>query len=290
MAAEADAAAVFGAQRARLVRIAYRMLGSVAEAEDVVQDAWLRWHQTDRASVRDPAAFLARTVSRLSLDVLKSARVRREAYVGPWLPEPILVTEEEPEDDVTLTLMMALERLSPLERAAFLLHDVFGMPFEEVAVAIDRDATACRQLAARARTHVRGERPRYHVEKEKGLAIANAFLDASRSGDVGALKTLLAADVVLHADGGGKRISAQKPVNGEAVVSRFLRHWAEKAGFRRPPVLHLGLIDGLPGFVTREADGIQVTALGIEDGRVAAIYVVRNPDKLERLAAQFSRA
>jgi RNA polymerase sigma-70 factor (ECF subfamily) len=290
MGAESDATAIFDAQRPRLVRIAYRMLGSLAEAEDVVQDAWLRWHQADRASVRDPAAFLARTVSRLSLDVLKSARVRREAYIGPWLPEPILVTEEEPEDDVTLTLMMALERLSPLERAAFLLHDVFGMSFEEVAIAIDRDTAACRQLAARARTHVRGARPRYRVEKEKGLAIASAFFDASRSGDTDALKDLLAADVVLHSDGGGKRVAAQKPVIGEAVVTRFYRHWAEKGGYRRPPVLHLGLIDGLPGYVTEEADGIQVTALGIEDGRIAAIYVVRNPDKLQRLAAQFGRA
>jgi RNA polymerase sigma-70 factor (ECF subfamily) len=290
MVDDREAAAVFDAQRPRLLRIAYRMLGSLAEAEDVVQDAWLRWHQADRASVRDPAAFLARTVSRLSLDVLKSARVRREAYVGPWLPEPILVTEEEPEDDVTLTLMMALERLSPLERAAFLLHDVFGMAFEEVAVAIDRDAAACRQLAARARAHVRGDSPRFPVPKEKGLSIASAFFDASRSGDVSALKGLLAADVVVHSDGGGKRVAAQKPVIGEAVVTRFFAHWAEKAGYRRPPVLHMGLIDGLPGYVTEEADGIQVTAFAIEGERIAAIYVIRNPDKLERLAARFGRA
>jgi RNA polymerase sigma-70 factor (ECF subfamily) len=290
MTGDSEAAAIFDAQRQRLIRIAYRMLGSLAEAEDVVQDAWLRWHQADRASVRDPAAFLARTVSRLALDVLKSARVRREAYVGPWLPEPILVAEEEPEDDVTLTLMMALERLSPLERAAFLLHDVFGMAFEEVAVAIYRDAAACRQLAARARAHGRGERPRFPVEKEKGLAIASAFFDASRSGDVSALRRLLAADVVVHSDGGGKRVAAQKPVVGEAVAARFFAHWAEKAGYRRPPVLHMGLIDGLPGYVTEEADGIQVTAFAIEGERIAAIYVIRNPDKLERLAARFGRA
>jgi RNA polymerase sigma-70 factor (ECF subfamily) len=290
MTGDDAAAAIFNAQRPRLVRIAYRMLGSVAEAEDVVQDAWLRWHQADRAGVRDPAAFLARTVSRLSLDVLKSARVRREAYVGPWLPEPILVTEDEPEDDVTLTLMMALERLSPLERAAFLLHDVFGMSFDEVAGAIDREAAACRQLAARARSNIRGQRPRYRVEKEKGLAIASAFFDASRSGDISALRGLLAADVAVHSDGGGKRVAAQKPVIGEAVVTRFFAHWAEKAGYRRPPVLHMGLIDGLPGYVTEEVDGIQVTAFAIEDDRIAAIYVIRNPDKLERLAARFGRA
>ncbi len=291
MTDDREAAAVFDAQRPRLLRIAYRMLGSFAEAEDVVQDAWLRWHQADRATVRDPAAFLARTVSRLSLDVLKSARVRREAYVGPWLPEPILVTEdEEPADDVTLTLMMALERLSPLERAAFLLHDVFGMAFEEVAVAIDRDAAACRQLAARARARVRGDRPRFPVDREKGMAIASAFFDASRSGDVSALRGLLAADVVVHSDGGGKRVAAKKPVIGEAVAARFFAHWAEKAGYRRPPILHMGLVDGLPGFVTEEADGIQVTAFAIEDDRIAVIYVIRNPDKLERLAARFGRA
>lgn len=197
-------AGAFEQHRSRLKRIAYRMLGSVAEAEDVVQDAFLRWHRADREHVRDPGAFLARTVARLSLDVLKSARVKREAYVGAWLPEPILVAEEEPAEDVTFVLMMALERLSPLERAAFLLHDVFGMDFPAVAEAIGRDEPACRQLASRARRHVREARPRYAVDRQRGLAIAGAFLVASRSGDTAQLKELLAADVVVLSDGGGQ--------------------------------------------------------------------------------------
>ena len=158
----ADAAASFDPLRPRLVRVAYRMLGSVADAEDVVQDAFIRWMGADRAAVREPEAFLRRTVTRLSLDQLNSARRRRETYVGPWLPEPVL-DEEDVDDDVTLPLMLALERLSPLERAAFLLHDVFGVGFEEIARTLDREPAACRQLAARARAHVRDARPRVRV-------------------------------------------------------------------------------------------------------------------------------
>ncbi|GGJ58124.1 hypothetical protein GCM10011393_30420 [Sphingopyxis bauzanensis] len=159
----ADAAVSFDPLRPLLTRVAYRMLGSVADAEDVVQDAFIRWLGTDRAAVREPAAFLRRTVTRLCLDQIKSARRSRETYVGPWLPDPLV--EEEETDDVTLPLMLALERLSPLERAAFLLHDVFGVEFDEVAKTIDRDPAATRQLAARARTHVRDARPRYKLEK-----------------------------------------------------------------------------------------------------------------------------
>ncbi|HEY0596924.1 RNA polymerase sigma factor SigJ, partial [Sphingopyxis sp.] len=193
----ADAATSFDPLRPLLTRVAYRMLGSVADAEDVVQDAFIRWLGTDRSAVREPAAFLRRTVTRLCLDQIKSARNRRETYVGPWLPDPLV--EEEEEDDVTLPLMLALERLSPLERAAFLLHDVFGVGFEEVATTIDRDPAATRQLAARARTHVRDARPRYKLEKERGLQIADAFFAASRSGDMRALGALLAADVGMWA-------------------------------------------------------------------------------------------
>src|SRR5579884_760193 len=156
--AHLDAAASFDPLRRKLARLAYRMLGSVADAEDVLQDAFIRWMETDRGRVRAPEAFLRRTVTRLCLDQLKSARRRRETYIGPWLPDPVV--EEQEEEDVTLPLMLALERLSPLERAAFLLHDVFGLGFEEVAASIGRDPAACRQLAARARTHVREARPR----------------------------------------------------------------------------------------------------------------------------------
>lgn len=278
----ADAADSFDPLRPLLTRVAYRMLGSVADAEDVVQDAFLRWLAADRAVVREPAAFLRRTVTRLCLDQLKSARARRETYVGPWLPDPLV--EDEAEDDVTLPLMLALERLSPLERAAFLLHDVFGVGFDEVAATIGRDAAATRQLAARARTHVRDARPRYRMEKERGQEIANAFFAASRSGDMEALGALLAADVGLWADGGGKRPAAMVPVLGFDHVMRVQRSLAVLFGKYGSTLVHAGTINGLPGFVTREADGeLQTTALEIEDGRITGIYVVRNPDKLRHM-------
>ena len=214
-----DAAASFDPLRPKLMRVAYRMLGSVADAEDVVQEAFIRWMGADRGAVREPEAFLRRTVTRLCLDQLKSARRQRETYVGPWLPDPVV--EEDEEEDVTLPLMLALERLSPLERAAFLLHDVFGLEFEEVAATIQRDPAACRQLAARARTHVREARPRFQVEKQRGLELAEAFFAASRSGDMKALGAMLAADVSVHADGGGKRPAAMQPILGfDAVMKR----------------------------------------------------------------------
>jgi RNA polymerase sigma-70 factor (ECF subfamily) len=278
----ADAAVSFDPLRPLLTRVAYRMLGSVADAEDVVQDAFLRWLGTDRSVVREPAAFLRRTVTRLCLDQLKSARSRRETYIGPWLPDPLVGEEEE--DDVTLPLMLALERLSPLERAAFLLHDVFGVGFDEVAKTIDRDPGATRQLAARARAHVRDARPRYKLEKQRGLEIANAFFEASRSGDMAALGAMLAADVGMWADGGGKRPAAAIPILGKALVMKVHRSVAVLLRKYGSTLVHTGLINGLPGFVTREADGeLQTTALEIEDGKVAGIYVMRNPDKLKHM-------
>jgi RNA polymerase sigma-70 factor, ECF subfamily len=277
-----DAAANFEPLRPKLMRVAYRMLGSVAEAEDMVQEAFIRWMKADRSEVREPEAFLRRTVTRLCLDQLKSARHQRETYVGPWLPDP-LVTEEE-EEDVTLPLMLALERLSPLERAAFLLHDVFGLGFEEIAETIQRDPAACRQIAGRARTHVRQARPRFQVEKQHGLALAEAFFAASRSGDMKALGAMLATDVSLHADGGGKRPAATEPIFGfDAVmkVHEFLAALFRKNGSK---FVRAGFVNGLPGFITLEADGeLSTTALEIEDGKVAAIYVVGNPDKLKHL-------
>ena len=277
-----DAAASFDPLRPKLMRVAYRMLGSVADAEDVVQEAFIRWMGTDRNEVREPEAFLRRTVTRLCLDQLKSARRQRETYIGPWLPDPVL--EEEAEEDVTLPLMLALERLSPLERAAFLLHDVFGLAFEEVAATIGRDAAACRQLATRARSHVREARPRFQVDKERGLELAEAFFTASRNGDMKALSAILAADVSVHSDGGGKRPAAMQPTVGFEAVMKL--HQALAALFRkhRSQLVRAGFVNGLPGFVTREADGeLQTTALEIEDGKIAAIYVVRNPDKLRHL-------
>ncbi|WP_281060101.1 MULTISPECIES: sigma-70 family RNA polymerase sigma factor [unclassified Mesorhizobium] len=280
--ASKGAAAVFEPLRPKLMRVAYRMLGSVADAEDMVQEAFVRWMGADRAEVREPEAFLRRTVTRLCLDQLKSARHQRETYVGSWLPDPV-VEDDEP-DDVTLPLMLALERLSPLERAAFLLHDVFGLQFEEVAAEIERDPAACRQLAARARSHVQEGRPRFKVEKERGLELAEAFFNASRSGDMKALGAMLSADVSAHADGGGKRPAAIEPVFGfDAVMKQYetVVAWLQD---NRSQLVRFGFINGLPGFVTLEADGeLQTTALDIEDGKIAAIYVMRNPDKLRHL-------
>lgn len=280
-------AIAFDALRPRLLRVAYRMLGSMADAEDVVQDAWLRWGNADRGSVQVPEAFLRRVVTRLCLDQLKSARVRREEYVGPWLPDPVI--EPDAVEDVTLPLMLALERLSPLERAAFLLHDVFGESFEDIAESIGRDAAACRQLASRAREHVQAEKPRFPVERAHGLKIAEAFFAASRGGEIGRLIEMLTEDVSLYSDGGGKRPAAARVMRGSSEVARTFAAIARLAIGRTGELIRYGYVNGLPGFVTREADGVlQTTALLIESDRVKAVYVMRNPDKLRHLERQLN--
>ena len=279
-------AAAFEAERSRLVRLAYRMTGSLAEAEDVVQDAWLRWARAD--GVEAPAAWLTRVVTRLCLDHLKSARVRREIYVGAWLPEPLLETAEPEDvaDDLTVTLMLALERLSPLERAAFLLHDVFDVALPEVAATLDRDPAAVRQLASRARRHVADARPRYPVDADEAARIAGAFFVAARDGDAGVLSALLAENVAIHSDGGGRVPAFRNVIRG---LDRSVRLFAGlRRKYRDAPVelIRFVKIDGLPGYVSRERGGVlQTTALDIRDGRIAAIYIVRNPDKLTRIAA-----
>ncbi|RWR25797.1 RNA polymerase sigma factor SigJ [Sinirhodobacter populi] len=275
----------FADLRPRLVRLAYRMLGSVADAEDVVQDAWARWLATDRDAVREPAALLRTIVTRLCLNALKSARRRRETYTGPWLPEPIF-EDGEPDsgDDITLPLMIALERLSPLERAAFLLHDIFGLGFDDVAGAIGREPAACRKLASRAREHIRAARPRFSVTKEQGLEMAAAFFAASRNGDIGALRSLLAEDVTAATDGGGKVPASPHPLIGIAEV--MARHVQLAQEFNQSPslLIRYAVIDGLPGFISIEGGGIvQTTALQIEQEKILAIYVTRNPDKLRHL-------
>lgn len=275
----------FPEMRPRLIRLAYRMLGSVADAEDVVQDAYLRWLATDREAIRQPAALLRTIVTRLCLNELKAARRRRETYIGPWLPEPI-VDVEEPDsiDDITLPLMIALERLSPLERAAFLLHDVFGIGFDDVASTINRDTAACRKLASRARDHIQAARPRFPVTKEHGLEIAAAFFAASRSGDMHKLRSLLTEDVTACTDGGGKVPASPRPLIGlEEVMARHIQLAQE---FNESPslLIRYAVIDGLPGFVTIEGGGIvQTTALQMERGKIVAIYITRNPDKLQHL-------
>jgi RNA polymerase sigma-70 factor, ECF subfamily len=263
------------------------MLGSVAEAEDAVQEAWLRYQRAE-AEVDNPPAFLSRTVTRICLDVSKSARKRRETYVGPWLPEPIFDAEQTVSDDLSFTLMLALERLSPLERAAFLLHDVFGVELDEVAATLEREPAACRKLATRAREHVREAKPRYPLPAERSQQLAHAFYVASRAGDVTALRELLAEDVIVYSDGGGKRAAATKPVVGRSRVERLYAGLARKDRFRPATFYALTRIDGLPGFITVGHDGsAQTTAFALtSDGRIAAIYMVRNPDKLRHLPPQ----
>ncbi len=274
--------------RPALIRLAYRMLGSLADAEDVVQDAYARWLAADRGAVREPGAFLRIVVTRLCLNQLKSARRRRETYLGPWLPEPIFDPDEPDElDDITLPLMIALERLSPLERAAFLLHDVFGMAFSDLAEALGREEAACRKLTSRARAHLRETRPRFTVAREDGLRIAAAFFAASRSGDMDALRALLADEVVAMADGGGKVPASLEPLVGQHVV--LVRHAVMARDFVQNPsrLVRYAVIDGLPGFVTVEAAGVvQTTALHVRQDKIVAIYVVRNPDKTRRVSAQ----
>ncbi len=246
----------------------------------------MRWAQTQE-SVDAPAAYLTRIVTRLCLDHLKSARARRETYVGAWLPEPLMGTSESNEtiaDDVTLTLMLAMERLSPLERAAFLLHDIFEVALTEVAATLGREPAAVRQLAARARKHVQHARPRYAIAATEADRIARAFFVAARDGDADALSALLAQDVAIHSDGGGKVIAFHNVIHG---IERVLRLFAAQLRKRTTPplLLRTATIDGLPGFVSIDRGNVlQTTALEIQDDQIAAIYIVRNPDKLRHLA------
>lgn len=275
---------VFEAQRPRLLRLAYRMLGSHAEAEDMVQEAWLRWQNGDHALVETPAAWLTRVVSRLCLDQMKSARSRRESYPGTWLPEPLIEEDDDAlrPDNLTLSLMMALERLSPLERAAFLLHDVFGQPMEEVSRIIDRSPAATRQLAARARAHVQIDRPRYEVSRDTGEELTRAFFNACKSGDTTALSAMLADGAMLHSDGGGKVQSILNVIEGADKILRMFAGLSRKVG-EGMEFMGFTMIDGLPGFVSRMGGTIQTTALEITDGRITNIFMTRNPDKLTGL-------
>ncbi len=277
--------AEFQAQRARLLHIAYRMLGSLSDAEDIVQDAWLRWERAE-GEIDFPTTYLTRIVTRLCLDRQKSARAQREAYVGPWLPDPLIGSvgpDEMIANDITVTLMLAMERLSPLERAAFLLHDVFDVALSEVAVTLGREPAAVRQLASRARKHVQVAKPRFAVDAAEAERMTRAFFAAAHDGDTEQLSALLSHDVEIHADGGGKALAFRNVVRG---IERALRLFS---GLRRknvpaPTLLRTVIIDGLPGYISADANGLlQTTALDIRDGRIAAIYIVKNPDKTAHL-------
>ena len=291
-----DPAVSFEPHRRRLLGLAYRMLGSVSEAEDAVQDAYLRWHAADRSTVSDTRAFLTTITTRICLDVLKSARARRETYVGPWLPEPVVDADAlapdaqtELAEDLSIALLLALDRLSPLERAAFLLHDVFDCSFGEVATALGRSEAACRQLASRARLHVREARPSEtsplgdHSESSDHQQLVSAFVDAARSGDLQRLTGLLADDVRLTTDGGGKAAAALNVIEGADRTARFVIG-AVRKGLPEGTVIRLTPINGLPGLIAHRPDGsVQSVAFEIADNRVRAIYTVSNPEKLSHL-------
>ena len=284
---ETDALAPY---RPRLLGLAYRMLGSRSDADDVLQDAYLRF--TEAQDVRNPEAFLVTVVTRLCLDRLKSAQARREVYVGPWLPEPIVDADAmspdaatELADDLSFALLLALDRLSPLERAAFLLHDVFDMPFADVAKTLDRTEAACRQLATRARQAVRKERPAPAAPPEAHARLLAAFGEAVSSGDVGRLAALLRQDAVLLTDGGGRKIAALNPIFGADKIARFfVGRRRKQAGqdIRSEPAMINGAAGALL-YIDGEFD--QTISLAIDGDKIAAIYLVRNPDKLRHVPA-----
>lgn len=274
--------------RGKLLRLAYRMLGSQCEAEDALQDAQVRVLESDPGAVRCLESYVRTVLVRICLDRLKSARWRREVCVGAWLPEPLVDPEPIVGDDITLPLMLALERLSPLERAAFLLHDIFGLPFQDVAATLGRDGQACRKLASRARRNVRRDRPRFETEPRARQEIAAAFLAASREGDLDRLRALLAKDVAVHVDGRGI-IAPVGVVRGLEDVIALHRRLARLFARCRSQLLGFVTIDGLAGFVTLEQrQTLQATALQIEGRRVTALYVTRNPEKLRRLSPGFA--
>ena len=290
IAAGPSGVADFEAHRRALTGLAYRMLGSRAEAEDVVQDAYLRWHASEGVAVEEPRRYLSTVVTRLCLDRMKSAQARRELYVGQWLPEPVVDEAFDAEaagdlaHDISVALMLVLERLSPLERASFLLHDVFGLDFAEVSRALGRSEAACRQLASRAREHVTAGRPRFSATSEDGSRLAAAFHQAAALGDINALTQVLASDVVLYSDGGGKRVAALNPIFGREKVLRFIEGVSRKGTGLATLEARAATVNGLPGFVLRGEDGaIDTIAFEWRDGRVTAIYITRNPDKLRHV-------
>jgi RNA polymerase sigma-70 factor, ECF subfamily len=293
-----DPSASFEPHRRRLRGLAYRMLGSMAEAEDAVQEAYLRWHEVDRDAIIEPRAFLVTTTTRICLDVLKSARVRREEYVGPWLPDPVTDTaalapdaQTEIAEDLSVALLLALDRLSPLERAAFLLHDVFDYSFTQVADTLGRNEAACRQLASRARTRVRAARPAGPPPPRAGgspidpkhAELMSAFVAASRSGDLAGLTRLLASDARLVADGGGKASAALNVLEGAHRVAAFLVG-ATRKGWTDDLTIRLDTINGMPGLILTGANGVvQTSAFEFDGDAIKAIYAVRNPDKLTHI-------
>ena len=284
----------FQAHRRLLFSVAYDLLGSVTDAEDVVQETWLRWARVDQNEVREPRAYLVQIATRQALNRIRSNKARRETYVGPWLPEPLLA-EADPAEEVvdgaargeavSLAMLVVLETLTPLERAVFVLREVFGMTHEEVATTLDRSPASVRQLAHRAREHVQARRPRFDADDAEQRRVTEEFLAAAVSGEVDRLLELLAPDVVLTSDGGGKRKAALRPVVGAQKVSRLMTGLAQGGGGGAGELTY-STVNGQTGIVVRE-NGVPtyVGLLVVAAGRITEILIVANPDKLAHLAA-----
>ncbi|MCP2336506.1 RNA polymerase sigma-70 factor [Actinomadura rupiterrae] len=280
----------FEAHRDRLFGVAYRMLGTVADAEDVVQDAWLRWSAHDREAVQDDEGYLVRIATNLALDRLRSVRVQREAYVGPWLPEPVITTPDvaahaEVAESVSMALLVVLETLSPLERAVFVLREAFGFPYTEIAAALGRSEASVRQVGTRARKHVDARRPRFDARPDARRAAVDRFLDAAVGGDINELMAVLAPDIALWTDGGGKVRAALRVIHGAEKVVRFFLGIIGRPYQGVPPDewrLSWADINGAPGLVLEGPDRVLAT-IGVvldDQDRIATAYMVSNPDKL----------
>lgn len=285
----------FIACRPRLLGIAYGLLGELTEAEDVAQDAWLRWERADADAVRNPEAFLVTVTTRLALDRLRSARARREVYVGPWLPEPLLTDPETPEaraieaERLDLALLGALERLNPVERAVLVLRDVFDLEYAEIADILDRTPSNVRQIAKRGRDHAGDASRRRAVSEDERRRLADAFLLAAASGDVDQIRDLLAADAIMYSDGGGVVTAARKPIYGADKIARFMVGIQRKDAFPADPVLTPLLVNGDPGLRmdSGEHGFVSIVAIEIADGAIQTIRLFTNPD---RFPAEFPRA
>ncbi|HST42569.1 MAG TPA: RNA polymerase sigma-70 factor [Conexibacter sp.] len=279
----------FTLHRRLLFTVAYEMLGSAADAEDVVQESWLRWAEVDQSEVRDARAYLVRIVTRQALNRLRTLTRRREEYVGEWLPEPLLTSPDVADDvelaeSVSIAMLTVLETLGPAERAVFVLHEVFDSPYDEIAQAVGKTPAAVRQIAHRAREHVAARRPRMAVDRDEQRAVVERFLAALQTGDVQGLLDVLAPEVVLRADGGGVVSAIRKPIEGAANVARLLSRFAALVPGARIETIWL---NGAPA-ARIDLDGAADTAvsLTIEDGRITALYAVRNPEKLTRIAVE----
>ncbi|GAC1594334.1 MAG: RNA polymerase sigma-70 factor [Acidimicrobiales bacterium] len=285
--AQQSATDPFESERPRLLGLAYRMLGSVTDADDVVQEAWLRWQRADREALRSAPAWLTTVTTRLALDRIRSDRRRREEYVGPWLPEP-LVTEAGPEDraevadSLTLGFLTVLDRLTPVERAVFLLADVFAVPFADIARTVDKSDAACRQIASRARRRIRSDGPTHHASANRQLV--DELVMALAAGDVDGVLARLSPDVVCVSDGGATRRAARRPVVGAARVSRFLINLSSR--FMGQVAIRNVVVNGDPGIVVSVRGAIDlIAAFEVDGSAITAIRIVRNPDKLRRAGA-----